>query len=177
MFGRKTFVAVRGSSFFLANSDRLEIREFSSAGQLRRIIRLQREPYRISIADVERVLDSIAAGRPGSGDAERKQWRGEVSMIATLPAFKAFVVDGSGRFWIREYEPPGIPQGVQQWLVFSSAGELLGRVEAPGDVRVVEIGSDYLLGVRYRESTGVQVVVHRLQGSRPALPPRGGGER
>lgn len=51
---------------------------------------------------------------------------------------------------------------VWRWVVLDPDGALVGSVEVPGDLEVLEIGDDYLLGVAI-DALGVEYIrVHRL---------------
>jgi hypothetical protein len=63
----------------------------------------------------------------------------------TRPAFSELIFDALDHLWVAEWEPDGTP--VTGWHVFSSDGELLGRVAVPPGLEVHEIREDYVLGV------------------------------
>jgi hypothetical protein len=63
----------------------------------------------------------------------------------TRPAFSELIFDALDHLWVAEWEPDGTP--VTGWHVFSSDGELLGRVAVPPGLEVHEIRADYVLGV------------------------------
>ncbi len=79
---------------------------------------------------------------------------GDIPLPETLPAFAALVTDALDHLWVREFrildgefEIPG--QEVSEgplWSVFDPDGHVLGFVETPLDLRIYEIGADYLLG-------------------------------
>jgi len=70
----------------------------------------------------------------------------QVSAPAVRPEFSALVLDQEGNLWV-ERGPGGLADSrVTEYLVFDPEGELLGPLSMP-PIRVLEIGSDYLLGV------------------------------
>jgi len=82
----------------------------------------------------------------------------------TYPAYAPDVsVDGDMNLWVRESTRWGDQRAF--WSVFSSDGHLLGTLEMP-QVKVLDIGSDYVLGLR-RDELDVEYVqlfrLHRAQ--------------
>lgn len=70
----------------------------------------------------------------------------QVSAPVVRPEFSALVLDREGNLWVKR--GPGGPADsrLTDYLVFDSAGEQLGSLSMPS-IRVLEIGSDYVLGV------------------------------
>jgi hypothetical protein len=72
-----------------------------------------------------------------------------------IPAFESFHADADGNLWITSYVWP--PEGPRSWVVIDPEGGELGTVVSPSGLRVTDIGSDYVLGVR-RDELGVERV-------------------
>ena len=68
-----------------------------------------------------------------------------LSVPPSFPAFSAIEVDALGYLWVREYNLPG-EEGAF-WTVFDPDGIVQGFVETPEDLRIFEIGADYVLGL------------------------------
>ena len=79
----------------------------------------------------------------------------------TYPAFAEVAADPDGNLWVLDYSRPGDPS--RRWTVFSPGGRALGSVETPPDLRVLEIGRDYLLGVGQDELDVEHVKLYRLE--------------
>jgi hypothetical protein len=77
-----------------------------------------------------------------------------VSYPKMLPAFTALVTEKDGTVWAREY---GDEKQVQRWDTFDHDGRLLGAVDFPAGIDVLEIGADYVLG-RFTDGNFVQSV-------------------
>ena len=68
----------------------------------------------------------------------------------TYPAFAPDIrVDGDLNVWVKESTRSGDQRSL--WSVFSVGGELLGTVDMPPGVDVMDIGADYVLGLRHDE--------------------------
>ena len=88
---------------------------------------------------------------------ETRQLVDQVRTPAVRPDYSGLVLDRAGNLWV-ERGPGGSGSGPGiDYLVFDSAGELLGSLAMPS-MRVLEIGSDYVLGV-VRDELEVQYLL------------------
>jgi hypothetical protein len=85
-----------------------------------------------------------------------------------MPAFEAIVVDALGNVWTKHYRltsrylQPDDPAEPNLWTVFDSAGALIGDVTLPPNLRVTQIGNDWVLGI-WTDADDVQHVrTHRI---------------
>lgn len=74
-----------------------------------------------------------------------------------LPAVDALLADASENIWARQFVVAS--DTTQEWLVYSSAGHLIARLTTSSNLRLHEIGDDYVLGL-FVDEDGVQQV-HR----------------
>jgi hypothetical protein len=95
---------------------------------------------------------------------------GELSVAETMPAFRWIAVDSEDNLWVEEWKGVGLDQG--RFSVFDPDGAWLGYVDIPDglpelriayDMQLMEIGSDYLLGVWIDEFGVEQVRLHRIE--------------
>ena len=77
-----------------------------------------------------------------------------------LPYWDELHVDREGNVWLREYSPPTQPS--ERWRVISRDGLLIGWVDLPGVVAVLDITADRVLAVRFNELDVPAVVVMEL---------------
>ena len=68
-------------------------------------------------------------------------------MVETFPAYSDIQTDALGYLWVEEFELPGADAHGKVWTVFDPDGQALGFVETPEDLRIFEIGADYVLGL------------------------------
>lgn len=64
-----------------------------------------------------------------------------------------------GYLWVRDY--PGIGEGPRRYHVFEEGGGLVGWIDIPGHLKILEIGEGYLLAL-VRDETGVESVCRYL---------------
>jgi hypothetical protein len=79
------------------------------------------------------------------------------------PEYSGITLDHDGNLWVKRGPTDG--GRAMEYLVFDSAGALLGSVSMP-PVRVLEIGPDYVLGV-YRDELEVEYV-QRFEITKPS---------
>lgn len=149
-FGRETYIAVQGDRFYMADSDRYEVAVYSAAGKLTALVRKHHQPLEVSGDDIERFKEDFLAPPEGEEPDENRQ-RMEERVLAEMPFPEAFPaladlhVDARGNLWVEEYRRPG-DERPPVWSVFDEAGRLLGTVETPPDLDLLQIGDDFVLG-------------------------------
>lgn len=89
-----------------------------------------------------------------------------------LPAFSEFIVDRSGRLWVREAHWQdaigagslgGIPAVPSKWSAFDTEGRWLCFVSMPVDFQPYDIGTDYVAGNLWNKTVD-RVVIYGLRG-------------
>ena len=166
VFGKMTLLAASKDWIYVAPTDEFSVQVFDREGILRRIFRRGDPPRRVTPSDFDRWMEQAIEGRARSPEeeAEMRRTAGELSIAETMPSFRWIAVDSEGNLWVEEFEGIGRDQG--RFSVFGSDGAWLGHVDIPeglpwrrGDnlQQLIEIGTDYLLGV-WADDFGVQQV-------------------
>ena len=169
-------VAVGGSPprIYTSDGNRNEIRQYSPAGDLVRIIRRTTDPVPVTDAAHRAWQQSIAdffasLGAPAADEIFR-----EVPRRETWPPVAGLVVDTEGHLWVREWSSgeTGVPD---QWSVFSAEGRWLGTLRSFPDLLACHwyvspcwIGKDHLLAVRRDEFGDERVEGYRIRRENPA---------
>lgn len=155
VFPRSTRFIVRDDVFYVAANDHCEIRLFSPAGELKRIVR--RDHIAVVVTDehlrLERDRRDAASGPTSS--FVRLGVFDEIPKPEFFPAYLHLRVDDARNMWVQEFPVPGTTSAV--WSVFDSTGVLLGEVEAPLRFEPYHIGDDFLLGM-WRDELDVEYV-------------------
>jgi len=165
-FGHATAFAAAGDQFYVADNETYEVRVYSISGQLKQVIRKQTTPLAITDADVRAYEDSVLA----TGDAmQRRQMRAMFENLPPAPtAYPAYapdiLIDTEGNLWIRESSRPGAQHS--QWSVFAPSGELLGSLDMPPRLDVLEVGTDYVLGLARDDMDVEYILKYRLRKGR-----------
>jgi hypothetical protein len=135
-YGANPFLGVRGSTIWATAGERFVLQAHDSSGTLTREIRMERPPREVTEAERERYKTvlreqfEMAAGMLPPGMLESELAKVDQTVFATHhPEISLMTVDQVGRVWVS----PDLPviDSVQDWRVFSSAGELIGRIRMP----------------------------------------------
>ncbi len=170
--------AAGAERFYGGFGDRYEIRVFASDGQPQSIIRRAWKPTPVTGADWETWVIEWSKIWVKSTGAERERDVQKVRdepYAETLPAFADFLVDRTGRLWVREAhwqdaiaagsltDLPAVPSN---WSVFDTRGRWLGDVSMPANFQPLEIGRDYVAG-KARANNVNQIVMYGLNTGKP----------
>ncbi len=149
-----------GGSAFVGVNSRYEIMVFRQDGQLARIVRRDHVPRATAPADLDFYVERSLARWAGSPPEQLRTIReaAEATPLAeTFPAFRSAMGDATGHLWVREYDFPREERPVPLWTVFDPDGRVLGFVETPPGLGILEIGADYILG-RAEDDLGVESI-------------------
>lgn len=162
LLGPVESLAVADDRFYTGPGERFEIEERAPDGRLVRLIRVCKEPDSIPSEAVERAIDRRLAPLPDEvREFEEPALRG-LPHPTVAPAYLHLQADVvGGRLWTREFTPPG---SLQRWHLFEREGRWLGSVRIPEDVRVLQVGPDWVLAV-HTDALGVHSM--RLLGFEP----------
>jgi hypothetical protein len=175
-FGPNWVFAGNASAFFVAYGAQYSIQVYSSDGRLERIIRRRWTPVRVTRQDIESYVTEWAKRwirtTGAEAEAQRRDLRDD-PYADELPAFSQFIVDRTGRLWVREAHVADAPVAgslssyplvPSVWSVFDRSGLWLGDVTMPARFLPFDVGPDYVLGVA-RDEDDVQTVVEYRLGS------------
>jgi len=167
-YSGRLVTALWGDLVIASRNKPYEIRAFSIDGTLARIVRREHEPRSPAEADRQSYLERKTGGgggpRPALPEAlleaileERRQFFELVPLAVHFPAFSTIMVDETGHLWVREYDLPREEDPAPLWTVFDPEGRVLGFVETPEGLDILQIGEDYILG-RFEDEFEVEYV-------------------
>jgi hypothetical protein len=152
VFGRDVLLEPGGDRFYVGDNDSYQIAEHRPDGTLLRLIRRPYDPVSVGEDDVAAYYEKRSTDFSGAPAALRarmqareEEQRKEVPHRTTLPAFASLQVDPEGNLWVEDSRRPADEQ--PRWSVFDPEGRWLGSVNTPVGLRVLQIGSDFVLGV------------------------------
>lgn len=161
-FGKIAQATVSADFFFFSDQDDWEIEVSSAAGELVRLIRLDREPAAVTRADRDRFVEQqLQQARDDAHAAEIRRRAATLPTPEYLPAHGRLLADRLGHLWVEEYTT--LERGKTAWLIFDQAGRLRARVTLPGLFQPLEIGTDYVLGVGRDDLDVEHVRTYRLE--------------
>ena len=104
--------------------------------------------------------------RSGTGDAgayfdapspsappDRRQAFASIPVMDRYPAHGRLLADADGNLWVERYPRP-MSTDPTRWLVFERGGGLIARTDVPPDLRLFEIGGNFVVVV-LRDAEGV----------------------
>ena len=160
-------LAAGARSLFYTDGVHYEIREYALDGKVMRIIRVRRAARPVTEKDIaafrardlEETRQSTIHGKATPNTRQElvdfeQAMLNWISFPKTLPAFTALKLEPNGGVWVRDY---GDTAQIQRWDSFDRSGRLLGEVDFPAGIEVLEIGGDYVLG-RFRDQDDVESV-------------------
>lgn len=155
--------ASEGMKVYEGTGETYEIRTYDQTGHLVRILRAPVAPAHVTDA----LLESYAAERLAAS-SEDKEWQELLrAAYADMPhpdvarIFDALAADATGRLWVRRTPMPR--DSLRHWDVFDPEGRYVAQAVIPSELRVREIGADYVLALRRNDLDVEQVVLFRFR--------------
>jgi hypothetical protein len=113
----------------------------------------------------EWIRDLVGPDGGGARDAVSRA-RAQIAALPRdhhVPFVDEMLADSEGRIWQRDYRMPwAADDSPRAWTVYSPAGQAVGRIVLPGNLRVTQIQADHIVGVTYNEADVSFVTVHRI---------------
>ncbi len=146
-FGPTAAAIAGGERIVFGATDRYELHEYGPDGSATRILRRKVVPQPFTNAHDRQATE----GFPPQIAARLA----EVPRPAQVPVFASMLMDGQNNLWVKDHPSP---QAVSvAWTVFDHRGSMLGQVQLPVNLRITDIGDDYVLGV-WPDDLGVERV-------------------
>lgn len=160
-FARAPVAAVAANSFYFGPADIYELRTYSPAGQLTRLVRLGHEARPVSPDDIaEYRRERLDRAEHEGSRPSMERMLGQLPFPETLPPYERAVVDADDNLWVADYRPGR--RDAASWKVFSPGGHFLGTVDTPAQFEVLQIGSDFVLGQWIDELDVEHIRIHAL---------------
>jgi hypothetical protein len=159
-FGRNFALAISGDALYIGTGDDVAFDIRDPSGTLVRSVRALGVDLRLTDEDIDRFRERTLASLPN--DQARTQiasWLDGVPRLEKKAAYTRMLLDPEGDVWLGPYETPFGAFG--PWRVFDHEGRYVGEINVPRQLRVLDIGSDWILGV-WQDDLGVETV--RLHG-------------
>jgi len=153
--GRSAVHAVADDRLVVGDQEERELREYTVAGRLARVIRWGGADLRVDQRWEEawRAERLASVGRGERAEVER-QLAGTV-LPERRPAFGHLLPGAVGGVWVGDYPMPGAEPA--EWVYFDSAGVATERLRMPARFHPLQIGGGWVLGVA-RDAYDVETV-------------------
>lgn len=169
-WGRETLVAVGDSTVVLADDRTVRWEGRSAGGEPRVRASAPSSSRRVEAADIAAYRKEAPERAPGGYGELRRRLLEEVPFPGTRPVLGALRVDPSGHVWAGLAAGPWTP--VSEWRVFAPDGRWLGTVTTPSGLEVVQVGEDFVVGLRRGPDGTTGVAVHPLRKPGPGEAPK-----
>ena len=93
--------------------------------------------------------------------AERTLAERKMAANKVLPVFRTFHADAEGNAWLGEYTVPGTPP--RRYTVILHDGSLLGWVDLPSSLTILDITHDRILGVEQNQWDVQAIAVYEIK--------------
>ena len=156
LFSPFTHARAHGDRLFLADSEEFWIEERDATGALLRRFGRDWDPYSIDRGFRRNYRDQRVAAAPSAERAAVRREMARAVFADHLPAHEGeMIVDPGDNLWVAQVPTPA--DNDRPWSVFDATGRWLGEVHVPAQLRVTDIGEDYVVGV-WRAAGGVQSI-------------------
>ncbi len=153
-YGLRATMLAAGELLYYGSSDSFEIEVRAVDGTLQRLIRRPIPNPPVTAEEVEEFHRNLEQRQERMSPIWRNLYS-QMTLPETKPAYGRLLVDSEGNLWVADYSQERDDEGT--WSVFDSEGRLLGSVETPTGGRVLQIGSDFVLGI-WRDELDVEYV-------------------
>lgn len=164
LFGRGSALGMSQGHIVVVDNERFQFDVIDTTGRMVRRVRraITNHPVRPSHMQAY-IRERLNAARPEFRESLRADLESR-QHASTFPALDArLVVDVADRLWVGEYRRPGDRE--QVWWIFTVDGRMVGRVNVPVNLTIMDAGTDWVLGT-WRGQDDVLTV--RLYDLRPA---------
>jgi hypothetical protein len=148
-FGAYTSIAASGTDVLVADNGMGEIRVLDDTGAVQRLIRTGHPAAPVTGADRAAFEESHIdeTWRP-TYLAAKRAFIAEVPFPRAMPGFGRVIADEDGRIWVSAYSPSHLEgDHALKWTVLDADGAVVATVETPPRFEVMQVGSDWILGV------------------------------
>jgi hypothetical protein len=158
----RAVVATNDSTLYLGYTDSWSVGRYTSTG-IADTVRLHL-PRRQFSEDLWRVWETDNLSRvPAPQQSAMRRYLRTIPYPDSLPAFDLLHIDEAGRMWLRSFVVRG--EQSSEWVISSTSGELIGRVQLPVTSRPMAVDTDYIILHNFPPDSGEQILLRTL-GSR-----------
>jgi hypothetical protein len=148
-FGKEGHLAIQGQDFVLGSADSLMFDRYVLSG--RHVQRTAVPGYDLQLTPEE--VDSVRltlypASERLPPPPSVVDFIEAVEISDSRPAYSRLLLDAAGYVWAAQFHGRTQAESVVAWEIFSPEGEWLGAMRTPAGFDVLQIGADYIVGVR-----------------------------
>ncbi len=153
-FGRDPFFAHQDGLLYTGWNNSIDISVISDEGGVIRTVEFEHEAVPITKREIESQISNLSR-------RNRRELLRYDGLPKTRPAYDAMVVDDMGQIWIRRY-PDSQNTDITDWMIFSSDGSLIGKIELPTNLLIKAIQAERVYASINSEESGPYIVVYSI---------------
>jgi len=145
LFGRGSALGMSEGHIIVVDNERFQFDVVDSTGRMVRSVRrtVANQPVRPAHMQAY-IRERVNAARPQFRESLRADLESR-QHAPTFPALEArLIIDAADRIWLGEYRRPGDRE--QAWWIFTADGRMVGRVNVPLNLMIMDAGTDWVLG-------------------------------
>jgi hypothetical protein len=148
-FRKEGHLAIQGQDFVVGSADSLMFDRYMLSG--RHVQRTAVPGYDLQLTPEQ--VDSVrltlypASERPPPPPSV-VDFIEAVEISDSRPAYSRLLLDAAGYVWAAQFHGQTQAESVIEWEIFSPEGDWLGAMRTPAGFDVLQIGADYIVGVR-----------------------------
>ena len=159
--GKVTSIALAEGLLYVGTAESAAIDVYGLDGRQRAAMRVPGRLRPATQVHYERVIDRMVAFY--SDSREREHWRGvllRLPMPEHLPPYTGLFTDVEGSLWVLTSIPG---DGETRFVVLRYPEGAIATVAVPAEIRVFDVGDDYVLGARESRGGEPHVVLYRVR--------------
>ena len=138
--------AVSGNTVYAGGGMDASVRRWNSDGNLSLVIRWAAPPRPVT-SEMRNRYRRAKQNPPRPFDATAwNRYLDEVPFPSEMAVYQRLAIDATGCLWVQQV--PALDDDSASWFVFDPEGVWLGVVEVPTNLRILEVGIEYVLGVQ-----------------------------
>lgn len=162
--GRVTRFAVTDDRLYVGTAESDSVDVYALDGRRLHAVSVGVPSRRPTRRNYERAIDGMVGLITDKDFRERqKQKMLEIPMPEHLPAYSGILTDQAGTLWV---VTSALGDSDTRLRAIGDAGDVLGEVRIPAEVRALEVGNDYILGIREDVGGEQHVVLYRMRRGR-----------
>lgn len=145
-FTPRPAVLASGDRLYLGTGEQYRVTAFDLRGRVLGTFTKAFRPAKVTAAALTALEEETLNALPASMQTAQARTRSRaLPSMETLPAHDRFLFrDPEGNLWVQDFTVPGASRVT--WSVFAEDGRFRGTVHFPSRFRLLEVGSDYVLG-------------------------------
>ena len=157
LFQSISWLAGDRETYWVTNGEEPALLRQNAAGDTLAAIRWEAGGRQVSVQHVAAHFGNLLTNSTSESSRRRiRNIQAHTPVASQFPAADRLLVAQTGHVWVRCFKPP-IEETPQDWIIFTPSGKLVGRIQLPRTLRVLDLGGNHVLGV-IRDEADVEFI-------------------